>query len=323
MANASDRVVAAPSADRALDVYFRITNQIIASLERGVKPWTQPWSAAHAAGPVTRPLRHNGQPYAGINILTLWCAAYERGYSAPIWMTFKQALELGAAVRKGEKGSPVVYASKLTRSETDDATGETSERDIPFLKAYTVFNVEQIDGLAEHYTARQNATPNTAARVETAELFFAATGADIRHGGDRAFYAPGPDFIQIPDFAAFTDAESYYATLGHECVHWTRHASRLDRDFGQKRFGDEAYAREELVAELGAAFLCADLGIACEDRDDHAAYIAHWLQALKDDKRCIFAAAAHAQRAVDYLKAQQPAVAEAGSVAALIADAAA
>lgn len=137
---------------------------------------------------------------------------------------------------------PVVYASKLTRSETDDATGETSERDIPFLKAYTVFNVEQIDGLPAHYTARQDATPNAAARVETAEHFFAATGADIRNGGDRAFYAPGPDFIQIPDFAAFTDAESYYATLGHECVHWTRHASRLDRDFIQKRFGDEAYA---------------------------------------------------------------------------------
>ncbi len=220
-------------------------------------------------------------------------------------------LQLGAAVRKGEKGSPVVYASKLTRSETDDATGETNERDIPFLKAYTVFNVEQIDGLPAHYTTRLDATPNTASRIEAAERFFAATGADIRHGGDRAFYAPGPDFIQLPDFTAFTDAESYYATIGHECVHWTRHASRLDRDFGQKRFGDEAYAREELVAELGAAFLCADLGIVCEDRDDHAAYIAHWLQALKDDKRCIFSAAAHAQRAVEYLKAKQAPFAEA------------
>ncbi len=312
MAHASARPVASSSAGRASDIYTRITDQIIASLERGVKPWTQPWAAAHAAGPVTRPLRHNGQPYTGINVLTLWCAASERGYAAPLWMTFKQALELGAAVRKGEKGSPVVYASKLTRSETDDATGETSERDIAFLKAYTVFNVEQIEGLPAHYTARQDLTPNTAARVQTADLFFAATGADIRHGGDRAFYALGPDFIQIPDFAAFTDAESYYATLGHECVHWTRHPSRLDRDFGQKRFGDEPYAREELVAELGAAFLCADLGLALDDRDDHAAYIAHWLQALKDDKRCIFSAAAHAQRAVDYLNGKQSVAADAG-----------
>lgn len=292
------------------DIYTRITAQIIAHLERGVKPWMQPWHAAHAAGSVTRPLRHNGQPYAGINVLTLWASAMERGFAAPIWMTFKQALELGAAVRKGEKGSPVVYASSIQRTEHDESTGQEVERDIPFLKAYTVFNVEQIDRLPAHYTAKPAEAPvNPDTRLAKAEAFFAALGADVRHAGSTAFYAPGPDYIQLPAFESFHSAEGYYATLGHECVHWTRHASRLNRDFGQKRFGDEAYAREELVAELGAAFLCADLGIACEDREDHAAYVGHWLQALKDDKRCIFAAAAHAQRAVDFLSKKQMAVA--------------
>jgi antirestriction protein ArdC len=299
------------------DIYTRITDQIIRILESGVKPWIQPWHAAHAAGFVSRPLRHNGQPYAGINVLTLWASAMERGYAAPIWMTFKQALELGAAVRKGEKGSPVVYASSIQRNERDEKTGEDVERDIPFLKAYTVFNVEQIDGLPAHYTAKPADAPrNPDARLANVDAFFAALGADVRHAGSTAFYAPGPDYIQLPAFESFLSAEGYYATLGHECVHWTRHKSRLDRDFGQKRFGDEFYAREELVAELGAAFLCADLGIACEDREDHAAYIGHWLSALKNDKRCIFAAAAHAQRAVDFLHSRQANVKSDGGVAA-------
>lgn len=283
------------------DVYSRITNQIIAALETGVKPWTQPWNAAHAAGHVTRPLRHNGQPYAGINVLTLWASAMQGHYSAPIWMTFKQAIELGGHVRKGEKGSPVVYADTMRRTETDEVTGDEAERAIPFLKAYTVFNVEQIDGLPETFHALAHATPNPDERISDAEAFFAATRADIRHGGDSAYYSPGLDYIQMPPFAAFRDAQSYYATLAHEATHWTRHANRLDRDFGRKRFGDDGYAREELVAELGAAFLCADLGLRLDDRTDHAAYIGHWLGVLREDKRAVFAAAAHAQRAADYL----------------------
>lgn len=283
------------------DVYSRITNQIIEALEQGVKPWTQPWNAAHAAGHVSRPLRHNGQPYAGINVLTLWASAMTAHYAAPIWMTFKQAIEMGGHVRKGEKGSPVVYADTMRRTETDEATGDEAERAIPFLKAYTVFNVEQIEGLPEHFHALAHASRNPDERIAGAESFFASTRADIRHGGDCAYYSPTLDYIQMPSFEAFRDAQAYYATLAHEATHWTRHTTRLDRDFGRKKFGDDGYAREELVAELGAAFVCADLGLRLEDRADHAAYIGNWLSVLKEDKRAVFAAAAHAQRAADYL----------------------
>jgi antirestriction protein ArdC len=283
------------------DIYSRITASIVEALERGVKPWTQPWNASHAAGHVSRPLRHTGEPYSGINVLTLWSSAMGAHYTAPIWMTFRQAIELGGHVRKGEKGSPVVYANSISRTETDEATGDATERSIPFLKAYTVFNVEQIEGLPGHFYARAENTRNPDERIADAESFFAATRADIRHGGDCAYYSPPLDYIQMPDFTVFRDAQSYYATLAHEATHWTKHQNRLDRDFGRKRFGDDGYAREELVAELGAAFLCADLGLRLEDRDDHAAYIGHWLAVLKVDKRAIFAAAAHAQRAADYL----------------------
>lgn len=283
-----------------IDIYTRITDQIVAHLEAGIKPWTQPWQST-SAGAITRPLRHNGEPYAGINVLTLWCSAMERGFSSSIWMTFKQALELGAAVRKGEKGSPVVFASSMTKTEENVSTGEECERNIPFLKSYTVFNIEQIDGLPERFYAKAAFTPNPELRVLQAESFFAATGAQIRYGGDRAFYAPGPDFIQMPPFETFRDAHGYYATIAHEATHWTSHKSRLDRSFDAKKFGDHGYAREELVAELGAAFLCADLGIVLEPRTDHADYLGFWLKVLKEDKRAIFSAAAHAQRAAEFL----------------------
>jgi antirestriction protein ArdC len=288
------------------DVYSRVTDRILADLEQGVRPWMKPWNAEHSGGRITRPLRHNGQPYNGINVLMLWSAAVDRGYAAPIWMTYKQAAEMGAHVRKGEKGELVVYANTITRKETDAETGEDAERTIPFLKGYTVFNAEQIDGLPERFTQLAEPTLDPVARIERAEAFFAATQADIRHGGNMACYALGLDRIQMPPFVAFRDAESYYATLAHETVHWTRHPTRLDRVLGRKSFGDAGYAREELVAELGSAFLAADLGLALEPRDDHASYIGHWLAVLKDDKRAIFSAAAHAQRAADFLHALQP-----------------
>jgi antirestriction protein ArdC len=164
-----------------------------------------------------------------------------------------------------------------------------------------VFNVAQIEGLPAHYYAEPEAKGEKLQFIESAEKFFAATGAVIRHGGNMAYYAPGPDVIQLPVPEAFHDAESYAATKAHELTHWTKHPTRLDRDFGGKRFGDTGYAREELVAELGAAFLCADLGITPEPREDHASYLAHWLEILREDKRAIFSAAAHAQRAVDFL----------------------
>ena len=283
------------------DVYQRVTDKIVQDLERGVRPWMQPWSAEHAAGRVVRPLRFNGQPYKGINVLMLWSAAMEKGFAAPIWMTFKQALEFSAYVRKGETGSLVVYADKITRTETDAATGEEAERAIPFMKGYTVFNVEQIDGLPAHFFAKPEPKGESVQRIERAESFFAATRAQIVHGGGRACYVPRTDNIHMPCIDCFRDAESYYATLAHEATHWTRHPSRLDREFGRKRWGDEGYAMEELVAELGSAFLSADLELTPETREDHAAYIASWIEVLKNDKRAIFTAASHAQRAADFL----------------------
>jgi len=286
------------------DVYARITGKIIADLEKGVRTWLKPWNAAHTEGRISRPLRHNGVPYSGINTLMLWASAMEQGFAAPIWMTFKQALELDAHVRKGEKGSLVVYANSITRTETNDA-GEETEREIPFTKGYTVFNVEQIEGLPEHYYGKPEIKLDAVERNARAEAFFRSTGAYIRFGGNRAFYAYEPDYIQLPIIEAFRDAESFYATLAHEMTHWTRHQSRLDRDLGRKHYGDEGYAREELVAELGAAFLSADLDLTPEVREDHAGYIACWLEVLRNDKRAIFSAAAHAQRAVDYLHGRQ------------------
>ena len=199
----------------------------------------------------------------------------------------------------------MVYASTLTRTEAD-AEGQQIEREIPFLKGYTVFNVEQIEGLPEHYYAKPEPQFTAVQRIDRAEAFFAATHADIRYRGGRAYYAQESDYIQLPPIESFRDAESFYATLAHESTHWTKHSSRIQRDFGRKTWGDEGYAREELVAELGAAFLCADLELAPELRDDHASYIATWLQVLKNDNRAIFQAAAHAQRAVDYLHSLQP-----------------
>lgn len=287
------------------DIYSRITNQIVSMLEKGIKPWTQPWNATHAAGPVTKPLRFNGEAYNGINILTLWASAMDQGYAAPIWMTYKQASALGGQVRKGEKGSPVVYANTITKTEIDEAPGDEEYRTIPFMKGYYVFNVDQIDGLSDHYYAFANIEPNPDEQIAHAEEFFSNIGAEILTGGNAAYYSINSDHIQMPSWDVFFFAEGYYATLAHEATHWTRHPTRLDRDLGRKQYGDAGYAKEELVAELGSAFLCADLGIKLEDRPDHAAYIGSWLKILKNDSKAIFAAAAHAQRAADYLNGLQ------------------
>ncbi len=191
------------------DLYDRVTAQIISSLESGVRPWFKPWSAGHAEGRITRPLRCNGVPYQGINVLILWGAAMDRGYSSPSWFTFKQALEVGAHVRKGEKGNLVVYASKITRTGTDEQTGEVSERDIPFLKSYTVFNAEQLDGLPAQYLTAPAPRLDPVQRIDQADAFFKATGATIAHGGNQALYNQSADHVQMPPFEAFKDAESY------------------------------------------------------------------------------------------------------------------
>ncbi|MCE8000615.1 MAG: DUF1738 domain-containing protein [Rhodobiaceae bacterium] len=287
------------------DIYTRVTAKIIADLEAGTQPWHKPWNAEHLAGRISRPLRHNGVAYRGLNIVLLWAASVAKGFAAPTWMTYRQASELGGQVRKGAKGELVVYADTFRKTETD-AAGQDREVAIPFMKGYTVFNVDQIEGLPEAFYAVPEPILDTVERDAAADSFFAATGADVRYGGTQAYYAVEPDYVQMPPFETFEDPESYYATLGHEITHWTRHRDRLDRSFGRKRWGDEGYAQEELVAELGAAFLAADLGLSPDPRPEHAAYIDHWLRGLRSDTRYIFQAAAHAQRAVDFLHGLQP-----------------
>jgi antirestriction protein ArdC len=287
------------------DLYQTVTDTIIKDLEFGIRPWMQPWIVGGEGSQLNRPLRANGEAYRGINVLMLWGSAAENGFSSPTWMSFKQAQDMGAHVRKGERGTMVVYAGTLTRTEMNEQTGEESERGIPFLKSYSVFNADQINGLPVQYVKPAIAILNPDQRIAQVERFVVSTGADIRHGGAMAFYQPDRDLVQMPAFEGFRSLEGYYATLLHELTHWTRHKTRLDRSFGRERWGDEGYAVEELVAELGAAFLCSDLQITPTVRKDHAAYVGNWLKVLKNDKRAIFTAASYAQKAADYLHGLQ------------------
>jgi len=288
------------------DIYTTITNRIIEQLEAGTRPWLKPWNAEHAAGRISRPLRSTGQPYSGINIIVLWMTAETSGFISPFWLTFKQALELGGNVKKGEHGSQIVYASTFKKKETSE-TGEEIEQEIPFHKQYTVFCADQCEGLPKHFYQLVEPPQEKIERIEAVERFCANTKADIRYGGNQAYYAIHGDYIRLPPIETFRDAESHAATLLHELTHWTRHPSRLNRDdFGRKKWGDEGYAVEELIAELGSVFLSADLLITPEVREDHASYIDNWLKVLKDDKRAIFTAASYASRAVDFLHGLQP-----------------
>ncbi|MEZ0540421.1 ArdC family protein [Fibrella arboris] len=286
------------------DIYARITNKIISDLEQGNLTWRKPWNAEHLAGQVQRPLRWNGIPYSGINTLMLWGTAAEQGYVSPYWMTYKQAVELKAYVRKGEKATQVVYADKITR-EDENPQGEKTTSQIPFLKCYAVFNASQIDGLPENfYPSLTPGIVDTKERNAELETFFAQTKVDI-YTGTQASYSIMTDKVQMPPFESFQTVTDYYAVLSHELTHWTRHPTRLDRDLGRKTYGDAGYAKEELVAELGACFLAADLGFEPMPEQQHAAYIQTWLHALQDDKKLIFTAASHAQKAVEYIHSLQ------------------
>ncbi len=285
------------------DIYSRITDNIIADLEKGELSWRKPWQ--NGAADITRPLRNTGQPYSGINVLVLWATAAEKGYSSPFWFTFKQAKDLNARIRKGEQHTKIVYANKYNKKEKDEEGNEVTNRH-SFLKAYQVFNASQIEGLPEHfYHKPEPKIINPDERVATVDAFFAQTGADILTG-QKACYRIQPDQIEMPAFEHFTDARAYYGVLAHEVTHWTRHPSRLNRYFGGKEFGDVGYAKEELVAELGACFLSADLGVAPRPVEENAAYIQNWLKVLKDNKRFIFSAAFHAQKAAEYCWSMQP-----------------
>ena len=283
------------------DVYQRVTNQIIEAIERGAGRWQMPWHKL-AAGSFAPFNAISRKPYRGINVLTLWATSAERGYRSGLWATYAQWQQLGAQVRRGEQSAFIVFWKFDHHAETqngDDADDNTERHRSILARGYHVFNAEQVDGFA---LPPIEALPE-AERVEAAESFFKLLGVEVRHGGGRAFYSPALDCVQLPHFEIFRDTAAYYATLGHESTHWTGAPHRLNRDL-KSRFGEEAYAAEELIAELGAAFLCADLGIANEPRPDHAAYVQNWLSVLRNDKRAIFTAASKAQAAIDWMREQ-------------------
>ena len=274
-------------------LYEEVTRRIISEMEAGAVPWLKPWKAQ--PGNHTGIMPQNaatGRAYHGINIPLLWHAAAAKGYATHAWLTYKQAGALNAQVRKGERSTTIVFTKRITVKNRDTE----DEKAISMLKTFPVFNVSQVDGLPD--------TPVIAdvpaeERHETLDAFIAATKADIRHGGDIACYVPSLDFINMPLRGAFNSPEHYYATGLHELAHWTGAKTRLDRDL-TGRFRTRSYAAEELVAEMGAAFLCAHLSIAGELR--HAGYIQNWLELLKEDNRAIFTAASRASQAADYLR---------------------
>lgn len=286
------------------DIYQEITNKIINALDSGKLPWLQPWQDATGTTITGQlPLRSTGQEYQGINTLMLWLEASTKGYKSPYWMTYKQASEHGGNVKKGEKASRVVYWS-IAEKKRENEAGEEETFSSAFLKTYFVFNAEQCEGLPEKFYPSEVPVTVEAKNkaIEHVESFIQATDAKIEHSPNQgAYYRPSTDSIMMPHLQQFRDSESYYAVLLHELTHWTKHESRLNRDTGRKSWGDAGYAMEELVAELGAAFLCAKLGITPELRDDHAAYIQSWLRVLKDDKKAIFTASGMAQKAASFL----------------------
>lgn len=285
------------------DVAAEITDLIIRKLEEGVPPWSRPWSLGHAGG---RPLRHCGTPYTGINTLYLWAVADAECYRSRYWMTYRQAEALGGNVRRGETGAVSVYYSSFKKLEADPDTGRDVERSIRFLRHYIVFNADQIDGLpAYFYVVEPELLVAPSERQAEIDAFFAAIPADVRHGGNEAYFSPTFDYIQMPHRSAFTSIDHYASTRCHETVHWSGHAKRLSRTFG-KRFGDAAYAFEELVAEIGAGLCCSQLGLPNILHDSHASYVGHWLGILRGDKTAIIHAAAKAEQAFTYLTAFSP-----------------
>lgn len=279
-------------------LYGEVTARIIAELEQGRLPWVQPWDAARC--PCTMPKNAvSSRAYSGINVLILWAAAIEGGYGAQRWLTYRQAEAAGGHVRRGEKGTVACYADRFTpKDEAEKAQGEDREaRTIAFLKRFTVFNVDQCDGLPEAI-ASILVLPDPVLAIAEADHVIAASGADFRIGGSEAYYSPSQDFVQVPPQAAFHDPVNWYRTALHELGHFTGHRSRLDRD-QSGAFGSAAYAKEEMVAEMAAAFSCASLGISPTVR--HSDYIGSWLAVLRGDEKAIFRAASAASKAADFL----------------------
>lgn len=281
-----------------------VTDKIIAELEQGRFPWVQPWGRAKSGLELPKNAA-TGRRYSGVNILILWGAVIEKGFAAQRWLTFRQALDLGGNVRKAERGTTVCFADRfIPKAELERVQKEGGEPEaVPFLKRFTVFNVEQCDGLPASASAAAPMLPERQI-IPHAEALIAATHADFRIGGERAFYVPSADYIQVPPQPAFFEQINYYRTCFHELGHWTGHPTRLDRDQSGAN-GSKSYAREELVAEMASAFVCASLGIVPTVR--HADYLASWLDVLREDNRAIFRAAGQASKAADFLLAFAPA----------------
>jgi antirestriction protein ArdC len=287
------------SKDRT-NLYDEITTKIIGELEAGRVPWVQPWGTEVAKAPLTMPTNAaTGRGYSGINVLILWGAVIDHGFPAQNWLTFRQALLLGGYVRKGERGTTVVYADRFVPDDEKLRACEIGEypQAIPFLKRFTVFNAAQCENLPDAITV--SAPPAPQGPIEpTVEALIAATGIEFRIGGNRAYYDPAHDHVQVPPPQAYFEPINWHRTALHELGHASGHACRLDRDMSGT-FGSKAYAFEELVAELSAAFCCASLGIVPTVR--HADYIGSWLEVLKQDNRAIIKAASQAKKAADFL----------------------
>lgn len=284
------------------DLYTSVTARIVNELKQGVAPWAKPWKDG-SKGLCTMPSNAtSGRPYSGINVLILYMEAMEKGYPTHGWATFKQANEIGASVRKGERATQIVFVKRSTK--TDEETGE--EKKTSLMRAYPVFNMAQLDNVPPQY--KEAPPPADEDMVhDNAFRLVKEIGAKVIHGGNRAAYYPQRDEIVMPPFGQFDSEADYWGTCFHEITHWTGSKKRLDRQFG-KKFGDKAYSFEELVAELGSAFVCAQLGIPSSFRS--AAYIDHWLKILEQDNRAIFSAASYAGHAASYIFEQQQAIQE-------------
>ena len=286
-------------AEPRASLYDSVTNRIIAELEEGQLPWVQPWGRSGGAAAALPHNAYSGRSYSGINILILWGAVIEAGWPSQAWLTFRQALEAGGNVRKGERGTTVVYADRFVPDDEKRRARETGEeaQTIPFLKRFTVFNAAQCESLPEDVAIV--APPPAPGLIEPqVEALIRATGIDFRIGGNRAFYLPALDYVQVPPPQAYFEPINWHRTALHELGHATGHPSRLGRDMAGS-FGSKKYAFEELVAEINAAFCCASLGIVPTVR--HADYIGSWLDVMREDNRAIVRAASQASKAADWL----------------------
>lgn len=282
---------------KAQDLFDQVTDQLIADIDAGARDWRMPW---HTIAEAASPTNLEGRPYRGLNALWLPMAAAVNGWSTGVWGTYRSWQRHGAQVRRGSTGTPVVFWKSTTDTVLVDDATESTERTRLVARTYAVFAAEQVDGAADLAARRTRPARDTPGRFADAEAFFTAVGARVIEGGNLAGYDPESDTIRIPTLAQFRTAAHYYATRAHETAHWTGHPDRLARDL-TTRFGSDAYAAEELVAELAAAMWCARAGISAVTRPDHAGYLASWLRVLRCHPRALVTVSSRAQAALDYL----------------------